>query len=324
MVTNGTNGTNATLEEAGPRLVVITGMAGAGKTQALHTFEDVGYFCIDNLPPSLLINLVSLAGLPGSDSRKLAVVCDLRSQEFFLDLEKQLDRLAELNVSFNLLFLDATDTSLLTRYKETRRRHPLCEGAMTLMEGIQREREALSEVREVANYIIDTTDKDTRELRNEIRELFNQRVDSEGLRVAVFSFGFKHGFPHDADILIDVRFLPNPFYEEKLRALTGLDEPVREYVLSNKQTKDFLAAWENLLKTVMPGYVKEGKRYLSLGVGCTGGQHRSVALAEQTANFLRNSGYQVSVSHRDLLLANRAANVNRADHESALDDVNVR
>lgn len=295
---------------AGPQLVVITGMAGAGKTQALHTFEDAGYFCIDNLPPSLLINLVSLSGLPGGANRKLAVVCDLRSRELFSDLEKELVQLAELDVNFSLLYLDAADSSLLNRYKETRRRHPLCEDEMTLAEGIARERELLSSVREMADYVIDTTEKDTRTLRQEIRDFYDQSPEQQGLQVSVFSFGFKHGFPKDVDILIDVRFLPNPFYEEELRYLTGLDKPVRDFVLSNEQTHAFLSRWTSLLETIMPGYVKEGKRYLSIGVGCTGGQHRSVALAEKTAEFLKGCGYSVMVSHRDLPLAQRVSDAN--------------
>ncbi|MDR1089093.1 MAG: RNase adapter RapZ [Coriobacteriales bacterium] len=292
---------------SGPGLVIITGMAGAGKTQALHMFEDVGYFCIDNLPPSLLFNLVSLAGLPTGTTRKLAVVCDLRSREFFVDLEKELEQLTERDVSFSLLFLDATDSALLTRYKETRRRHPLCEGDMTLREGINLERETLSGVKEMANYVIDTTNRDTRTLRTEIRAFYDQHTDVQGLRVSVFSFGFKHGFPNDADTLIDVRFLPNPFYEEKLRHLTGLEAPVRHFVLENDQTREFLARWRALLETIMPGYAHEGKRYLTIGVGCTGGQHRSVVLAEQTAQCIKDLGYNVKVSHRDILLANRLA-----------------
>ena len=299
-----------------PGLVVITGMAGAGKTQALHTFEDIGYFCIDNLPPALLLNLVSLAGIPGGNNRKLAVVCDLRSGEFFVDLETELRQLAELNVDFSLLYLDANDDSLVNRYKETRRAHPLCVGDMTLTEGIDLERKQLSEVREMANYVIETSDKDTRLLRSEIRELYDQRSDVQGLRVSVVSFGFKHGFPKDVDIMIDVRFLPNPFYEEELRALTGLDKAVSDYVLKNEQTHRFLEEWQGLLDTIMPGYVAEGKRYLTIGVGCTGGQHRSVVLAEQTAAFLKNLGYATSISHRDILLANRL-NANEKNGEPA-------
>ncbi|MDR2672901.1 MAG: RNase adapter RapZ [Coriobacteriales bacterium] len=290
-------------EGTGPSLVVITGMAGAGKTQALHTFEDIGYFCIDNLPPSLLLNLVTLSGLPTKTERRLAVVCDLRSQELFSELQAELNHLSELEVSFSVIFLDATDESLLKRYKESRRRHPLCEGAMTLLDGISKEREALASIRETAHYVIDTTNLDTRELRRHIRSLFADSSETDGLRVSVFSFGFKHGFPHDADIVIDVRFLPNPYYEEELRPLTGIDEPVRAFVLESEQTRQFMQSWEHLLETIMPGYVQEGKRYLSLAVGCTGGQHRSVVIADETARFLNNLGYSVSLSHRHLPLA---------------------
>lgn len=303
------------LIEVGPRLVVITGMAGAGKTQALHTFEDLGYFCIDNLPPSLLLNLVSLAGLPGGTARKLAVVCDLRSREFFVDLEAELEQLVDLDVSYSLLFLDASDNSLLTRYKETRRRHPLCNDNMTLEEGINLERETLSGVKEMADYVINTTGKDTRALRKEIRAFYDQLPETQGLRISVFSFGFKHGFPSDVDTLIDVRFLPNPFYEVSLRQLTGLDAPVRKYVLENTQTQEFLDKWKALLETIMPGYVHEGKRYLSIGVGCTGGQHRSVVLAEQTAEFLKGAGYNVHVAHRDILLANTTSDLGSLTQE---------
>ncbi|MCL2807854.1 MAG: RNase adapter RapZ [Coriobacteriia bacterium] len=297
------------VRQSRPGLVVITGMAGAGKTQALHTFEDIGYFCIDNLPPSLLLNLVSLAGIPGGASRKLAVVSDLRSGEFFAELETVLGQLAELSVDFSILFLDAQDGSLLTRYKETRRRHPLCNDDMTLSEGIDLERKQLNAVREMASHVIDTSGKDTRSLRKEIRDLYSQCPNDKGLRVSVASFGFKHGFPRDVDIMIDVRFLPNPFYEESLRPLTGLDEPVRNYVFENSQTQAFLQRWKDLLSTIMPGYVREGKRYLSIGIGCTGGQHRSVALAERTYQFLKDLGYSTSVSHRDILLANLKAGI---------------
>ena len=305
---------SAEVRESKPGLVIITGMAGAGKTQALHTFEDIGYYCIDNLPPSLLINLVTLAGIPGGANRKLAVVCDLRSKEFFINLEKELGQLKELNVDFSLLFLDASDNSLLKRYKETRRRHPLCGDDMTLSQGIDLERIQLDVVKGMADYVIDTTDKDTRLLRMEIREHYDQSPDAQGLIVSVSSFGFKHGFPKDVDIMIDVRFLPNPFYEEHLRTFTGLDEPVRAYVLENNQTREFLAKWEELLTTIMPGYVQEGKRYLSIGIGCTGGQHRSVVLADQTAQFLKDSGYTTNLSHRDILLANRVPGAAAINH----------
>ncbi|MDR3052276.1 MAG: RNase adapter RapZ [Coriobacteriales bacterium] len=288
---------------AGPDLVIITGMSGAGRTEAMHTFEDMGYFCIDNLPPKLLINLVSLAGLPAGGSRKLAVVCDLRAKEFFPELKVELTHIAEAGLSFTVIFLDSRDDALLARFKANRRRHPLCEGGMTITAGIQRERELLSEAHEMANFVIETSELEPRELRKQIRAIFSQQTDQESLRVSVFSFGFKHGTPFDADIVIDVRFLPNPYYEADLRALTGLDQTVCDFVLNRDETQRFITSWHALLDVIMPGYVAEGKQNLSIGVGCTGGQHRSVVLAEDTGSYLRQSGYLTTTTHRDLALA---------------------
>ncbi|MDR3315545.1 MAG: RNase adapter RapZ [Coriobacteriales bacterium] len=287
----------------GPDLIIITGMSGAGRTEAMHTFEDLGYFCIDNLPPSLLRNLVSLAGLPLHGKRKLAVVCDLRAKEFFSELLEELRRIAEMGVSYRILFLDSRDDVLLSRFKATRRRHPLTDGGMTIVGGIQKERELLDSVREMADSIIDTSGIDPRELRKQIRSLFAQQSDQESLSVSVFSFGFKHGMPIEADIVIDVRFLPNPYYEPFLRALTGQNRVVHDFVIEQEETKRFLVSWKNLLDVIMPGYVKEGKQSLSIGVGCTGGQHRSVVLADETGHYLKQVGYSVSIAHRDLALA---------------------
>jgi UPF0042 nucleotide-binding protein len=292
---------------AGPDLVVISGMSGAGRTEAMHTFEDLGYFCIDNLPPSLLINLVSLAGLPTGSSRKLAVVCDLRSKEFFPELLNELKHIRKLDISYSIIFLDATDDALLSRFKETRRRHPLCDGGMTIVAGIQKERELLEEAKEIANLVIDTSNMRPSELRKQIRATFSQESEQAGLRISVFSFGFKHGKPYEADIVIDVRFLPNPFYVPALRGLTGLDAPVREFVLDKPETRQFIEAWHRLLDVVMPGYIAEGKQFLSIGIGCTGGQHRSVALAAETGSYLASRGYMASTTHRDLPLAEAKA-----------------
>jgi UPF0042 nucleotide-binding protein len=290
----------------GPSLVIITGMAGAGRTEAMHTFEDMGYFCIDNLPPTLIMNVIELAGLPVSEERRLAVVCDLRSKELFDKFCDEMARMAEAGISHSIIFLDASDEALLSRFKATRRRHPLCEGGMTISAGIARERSALAKVRELANFIIDTSSLDSRDLRREIRDFYSQEGEKTGLNVAVYSFGFKHHSLQDADIVIDVRFLPNPFYEPSLRPLTGLDAPVRDFVLEKAETQSFLRSWRNLLSVIMPGYITEGKRYLSIGVGCTGGQHRSVVLAEETGEFLRSLGYSVMVTHRDTAAAEAA------------------
>lgn len=287
----------------GPDLIVITGMSGAGRTEAMHTFEDLGYFCIDNLPPSLLLNLVSLAGLNSGSARKLAVVCDLRSKEFFSELARELEKLQEAGISTKVLFLDSTDEQLLNRYKTTRRRHPLCEGNMTILEGIHQERKLLKDVRKTADYVIDTSVARPQDTRAKIRSLFASANDIDEMRISVYSFGFKHGAPTDADIIIDVRFLPNPYYEKELRTKTGLDQEVKDYVLDQPETERFLKCWRALLDEIVPGYIKEGKQYLSIGVGCTGGQHRSVVLADRTGRHLSQAGYHVNTTHRDLALA---------------------
>ena len=287
----------------GPDLIIITGMSGAGRTEAMHTFEDIGYFCIDNLPPNLLMNLVSLAGLNSGTLQKLCIVCDLRAKEFFGELTGELAKLDGCGLSHSMIFLDATDEVLLARFKASRRRHPLCEGGMTITTGIQKERRLLRDARQMADYVIDTSNVKPQEMRSRIRALFSQESEQEGMGVSVYSFGFKHGAPVDADIVMDVRFLPNPFYVPELRTKTGQDNEVRSYVLDRPETKEFLEKWFSLLDTVMPGYVEEGKQYLSIAVGCTGGQHRSVALAEATGRHLAQAGYHVGVSHRDLPLA---------------------
>lgn len=286
-----------------PDLIIITGMSGAGRTEAMHTFEDLGYFCIDNLPPSLLMNLVSLAGLNTGTLRKLAVVCDLRAKEFFGELTTELAKIDEVGLTHALLFLDSTDEVLLNRYKASRRRHPLCDKGMTIIAGIRKERSLLAEARQIADYVIDTSTVRSADMRKKIRNLFSADSEVDGLNVSVYSFGFKHGAPVDADIVIDVRFLPNPFYEPELRNLTGQDAPVRDFIMEKPETKRFLNRWFGLLDIVMPGYVSEGKQYLSIAVGCTGGQHRSVVLANVTGQHLSQAGYSVTTTHRDLALA---------------------
>jgi UPF0042 nucleotide-binding protein len=283
-----------------PELVVITGMSGAGRSEAMHTFEDLGYFCIDNLPPSFIPQLTNLAELPGSRIRRLAVVCDIRGLAFFEQLAGELDAMHDRGTRHRLLFLEADDATLLNRFKETRRRHPLCEEGLPLAEAIETERAALSSVRARADVIIDTSDFRPTELRRRIREQFLVGPATNTLTVSVTSFGFKYGPPADADIVMDVRFLPNPFYIPELRDLSGLEEPVREFVLGSDETTRFLQRWFDLLDGVMPGYLGEGKTHLSIALGCTGGMHRSVALAESTAEHLRSQGYRVGVSHRDM------------------------
>jgi UPF0042 nucleotide-binding protein len=227
----------------------------------------------------------------------------MRAKEFFPELNEELRHIAEAGISYRILFLDSRDDILLARFKASRRRHPLTESGMTIIAGIQREREMLATVREMADSVIDTSEIDPRDLRKLIRSVFSKQTDQESLTILVFSFGFKHGMPVDADIVIDVRFLPNPYYEARLRSLTGLSDEVRSFVLEQAETRRFLESWRGLLDVIMPGYVKEGKQVLSIGVGCTGGQHRSVVLAEETGRHLMQTGYKTTITHRDLALA---------------------
>lgn len=291
-----------------PQLVIVSGMSGAGRTEAMHVFEDLDYFCIDNLPPDLIDDLLAMPDFSKStgDSKNLAIVCDARGRGFFSSMSSVLDKLRESGVSYKIVFLDASDDKLIARYKSSRRMHPLCKDGASIAAGIERERSLLRELRTNADFIIDTTTLLPAELRAKLKDLFAGDSVREGLSVSVYSFGFKHGAPLDADVVIDVRFLPNPFYDPEMRTMTGLDEKVRDYVLYNSDTENFLKHWKALLDCVMPGYVAEGKQQLAIAVGCTGGQHRSVALAEVTGDYLRSRGYRVSVAHRDLALAVRS------------------
>lgn len=291
-----------------PELVIVSGMSGAGRTEAMHVFEDLGYFCVDNLPSSLLGSLFELGGmtsLPGQPEGecRIAVVIDARNRFFFDGLSDELAKFDARGIEYRILFLDAADDRLIARYKSSRRRHPLCEDGTTIAQGIQRERSMLFALREGAHHVIDTTDMLPQQLRATIRQLFGTGEERKGLAVTVYSFGFKHGAALDADIVIDVRFLPNPYYDPELRGLTGLDAPVRDFVMYRPETDEFQKRWHGLLDCVMPGYVAEGKQQLAIAVGCTGGQHRSVALAEATGDYLKAKGYRVSVAHRDLALA---------------------
>lgn len=292
---------DADLPTSATELVVITGMSGAGRSEAIHTFEDLGYFCIDNLPPSFIPQLTELAGLPGSRIHRIAVVCDVRGLGFFERLADELDLLHEHGITHRVVFLEADDATLLNRFKETRRRHPLCEEGLPLAEGIAAERQTMQPIRQRADVVIDTTELRPTELRRRIRDEFFGEPLTRILSVSVSSFGFKYGVPTDADIVMDVRFLPNPFYHHDLRPLSGLDEPVKEFVLGKPETAEFLERWFDLLDAVMPGYLAEGKTHLAIALGCTGGMHRSVALAEETGEHLRQAGYRVTVTHRDFL-----------------------
>ena len=290
-------------QDPAPDLIIITGMSGAGRTEAMHTFEDLGYFCIDNLPPRLLMNLVSLATIPGQSeqNRRLAVVCDARNQTFYPELMDELNHLKEAHLRYRIIFLDASDQSIIARYKLSRRRHPLCtDPRMTLSQGVSVERRLLAPMRDVADAVIDTSNLSPRALRDRLRNLFSMSGLNDGMQVVVFSFGFKHGAPVGADIVIDVRCLPNPFYVEELREHTGLEAPVRDYVMNCKETEGFKTRFTDMIDYMLPLYIQEGKSQLVIAVGCTGGHHRSVALAQYMHDHLVANGVHATVSHRDI------------------------
>ncbi len=277
-------------------LVIITGMSGAGKTVAVQSFEDMGYFCIDNMPPSLIPKFWELIKESGKIT-KIALVIDMRSRSFFEEIQGMLVDIENTKfIDTKIVFLDASDEELVSRYKETRRAHPLAmDGLIT--EGIKKERALLAEFKSQSTLVIDTTVLTPRQLREKINEEFRAATGT-GFRVEMVSFGFKYGLPIDADIVMDVRFLPNPHYVPELRPLTGLDKPVYEYVMSFEETEAFYQQFSQLLVTVMPGYVKEGKSSLTIAIGCTGGQHRSVALTKRIGDLLAKE-YQVNITHRD-------------------------
>ena len=296
--------TSAELADRVPDVVIITGMSGSGRTQAMHVFEDMGYFCIDNLPPRLILQLAEIVGINAGVGRHLAVTSDLRSQGLFDELLDAIQTLREHEMTCKVVFLEASDEVLIRRYSENRRRHPLAKRGGSTADAIKRERAALADIRDRADMVIDTSRLRTNALRTRLRKAFSELTDQQLMDVHVFSFGFKHGMPVEADLMIDVRFLPNPFYDPEMRTLTGLDQKVSDFVLEHPKTKEFLTAWYQLLDAVMPGYIAEGKPQLSIAIGCTGGQHRSVAIAEATARYLERQQYHVSISHRDLPKAN--------------------
>lgn len=280
------------------QMVIITGMSGAGKTVAIQSFEDLGFFCVDNLPPTLLPKFLELMKDSGNKMNKVALGMDLRGRDFFDHLFKALDELAETSwVTPEILFLDADDATLVRRYKETRRFHPLAPSGLPL-EGIKLERQLLSELKGRAQIIYNTSQLKPRELREKIVVDFSANKQAMFM-VNVMSFGFKHGIPIDADLVFDVRFLPNPFYVEHMRPQTGLDDEVSSYVLKWNETHKFLEKVIDLLAFMLPQYKREGKAQLVIAIGCTGGQHRSVTLAEYIGKHFKGD-YHTRITHRDI------------------------
>ena len=283
----------------GPELAIITGMSGAGRTTASKVLEDLGYFVIDNMPPSLMHRVVELATASEGRVDRIALVLDVRGQEFFGDLRENLVALTARGLDPVVVFLEAGDDVLVRRYEAERRTHPLA-GRDRVPDGIARERELLADLRAQADLVIDTTDTTVHELRDRITDAFGSA--RRGLSVHIVSFGFKHGSPRDADIVLDVRFLPNPHWVEELRPQTGLDDPVRGYVLGGDETQAFLDHLHALFDLMVPAFVREGKHYLTVAIGCTGGRHRSVVLAEELGHYIREHHGEivaVQVDHRD-------------------------
>ena len=280
------------------QVVIITGMSGAGKTVAVQSFEDLGYFVIDNMLPNLAEKFADVIQ-NAAEFDKMAMVMDSRSQEFYDQILTCIQRLkSRTDLQVEILFLDASDVELVSRYKETRRLHPLSRQGGVL-EGIQKERALLSDLKSQADVVIDTTELTPRNLRVRIDDYFGDGQTSSFF-VEVMSFGFKYGLPLDADIVMDARFLPNPFYLPELKHLTGNDQPVQDYVMQSQLAKDFYSHLKALLKVALPGYIQEGKSSLTIAIGCTGGQHRSVTIANRLNQDLRKDGYTVNLHHRDV------------------------
>ena len=281
-------------------ILIISGLSGAGKSKAASYLEDMGFYIVDNMPAAMILKFAEFCAGGNGRYDRVALVYDVRTANSFTELFDVLDKLKAMDGVCRMLFLDAAPETIFKRYKETRRRHPLADGSDSLEEAGRRERELMEPVRQRADFVIDTSRTSTAQLRGELLRLFDTKGEKGGMTVNVTSFGFKHGLPLEADLVLDVRFMPNPFYIEELRPQTGLDQPVRDYVFSFPQTKEFLKKLEDLLSFTLPLYAEEGKTTLTIAVGCTGGHHRSVAVTHAVTEFIRGLGYQVTENHRDM------------------------
>lgn len=281
-------------------ILVVTGLSGGGRSQAADNLEDMGWFVVDNLPVVLIDKVVELSGESGGEITKLClVVGNARQQAGILGA---IDALRQQGHRVRIVFLEASTRELVQRYEATRRRHPLSDGTMGLEDVIERERASIGEVKAAADLVIDTTGLNVHQLKSQLASLFGAENLNDSLQVSVMSFGFKHGVPIDVDMVMDVRFLPNPHWDDEMRPMNGLDQPVRDYVLATDLAEDFLARTLSLLELILPAYVSEGRSYLTIGVGCTGGRHRSVAISEEFGRRISALGYQLRVSHRDIHL----------------------
>lgn len=282
------------------KFVILTGMSGAGKSTALKMLEDMGYFCVDNLPIALVEKFAELADMPGSETQKVAVGIDIRSGQRLEGLQGVLENLRKNGKQFQILYLDSTDEVLVKRYKETRRTHPLS-GGERVDRGIAEERVRMEFLKKQADYILDTSNMLTRELKAELEKIFVQNQSYRNLFITIVSFGFKYGIPTDSDLVFDVRFLPNPYYVEGLRAKTGNDKEIQDFVMKYKESNEFLDKLEDMLRFLIPNYIAEGKTQLVISVGCTGGKHRSVTLANALYHRLENEKeFGIKIEHRDI------------------------
>ena len=281
------------------RFVIVTGMSGAGKSTTLKTLEDIGYFCVDNLPIQLIMRFAEIAYAKDNDINNVAIGVDIRSGVYLEQLSECLQQLKESQYDYEILFLDSNDDVLIKRYKETRRNHPLARNGR-IEDGIQMERSRIAFLRKEADYIIDTTSLLTRELKAELDKIFIENAEYSNFIINVVSFGFKYGIPRDADLVFDVRFLPNPYYDLELRPLTGNDEAIQNFVMQFDEAKEFMNKIADLLEFLIPNYIKEGKNGLVVAIGCTGGKHRSVTLANGIYKELETLPYSVRIVHRDI------------------------
>ncbi|MCI6692069.1 MULTISPECIES: RNase adapter RapZ [unclassified Clostridium] len=282
------------------RFIIVTGLSGAGKTEATRSLEDMGYFCVDNLPPKLIPKFAEACVQSQGKISKVALVIDIRGGIFFDDLFESLNYLKNQDFKYEILFLDASDEILVKRFKETRRSHPLAPGSR-IITGINEERNRLREVKDRADIIIDTSKYAIKDLREEMTKNYGDvEQPQKQLSVTILSFGFKYGIPVDSDLVFDVRFIPNPFYIAELKPYSGNEEPVRKYVLEQEETKGFIKRVDDLLEFLIPNYKKEGKRQLIISIGCTGGRHRSVAIANELYEKLLSKDYNISIEHRDI------------------------
>ncbi len=282
------------------RFVIVTGLSGAGKSLTIRYLEDLGFFCVDNLPPRLIPKFAELCHQSEGKVENVAVVVDIRGRGFFDELLECLYSMKDAGYSYEILFLDASDKVLIKRYKESRRMHPLVKEGR-IIQGISLERQKLQWLKEKADYIVDTSSLHPKQLKEVLMDLFIDNKNYEGIIISIISFGFKHGILLDADLVFDVRFLPNPFYIEELKDYTGQDQKVKDYIFMFPETQEFIDKLMDMLEFLIPYYIKEGKTQLVIGIGCTGGKHRSVTISEALYELLENKGHRVTLEHRDIV-----------------------